>query len=151
MITLKNTILIEVLLPEVFAFVSDPRNNPKWNYYIVQVEKLNSLEGEGAAYLQTRKTDRQKLKVMDYQENERLVVQTLPGERPAARRTMVFEAEGNRTRILDQLDLLVPIPGFLSGWLGKRPGNAVRQNLEKLKELLESGSVVLQDGRSVQR
>ena len=149
MIRLSNSITINRPLEEVFAYVCDQRNNPNWNYFIIKVEKLNEKEGGGATYLQTRKTDQQQVKIADLVQNERCVVETLPGQKPKVRREMEFFGDAKSTTIKDQLDLLLPIPKFLSKWLGRRPSNAVHENLNKLKELLERGHVVLQDGREV--
>jgi hypothetical protein len=43
----------------------------------------------------------------------------------------------------------MPLPGFLAKLFLKGPQKAVKQNLEKLKQLLETGHVVLQDGREI--
>ncbi|SNT23961.1 hypothetical protein SAMN05421640_2883 [Ekhidna lutea] len=61
MLSITNSISIKKPLSEVFAFVSDQRNNPKWNYNIVNVKKTNEAEGVGAEYLQIRKSDKQPL------------------------------------------------------------------------------------------
>ena len=149
MLSITNSILIDKPLKEVFAFVSDPCNNPKWNYFVQSVEKMNEEEGIGAEYLQTRKRDKQKFGILVYKANERVVIQSLPRERLYVRRDMRFEGDNNQTTIMDQIDFKAPLPQFLSGLLLRGPKNGVKQNLEKLKQLLETGSVILQDGRKV--
>lgn len=144
----ENTITIERPLDEVFRFVSDQCNNPKWNYFVMQVEKLNSISGAGAEYLQTRKTDQQRFIIKEYKANRQVMIETLPGERPAVTRKIWFEGDANRTLIRDQITFKLPIPTFLARLVLKRPKKAVKENLEKLKILLESGQVVLQDGRN---
>lgn len=148
-VSLKNSIEIEKPLSEVFTFVSDQLNNPKWNYYVMRVEKINGLDGVGAEYLQTRKNDRQKFVIEEFVRDKKCVIQTLPGERPAARRSIVFEGGDHRTILYDQIELQVPVPSFFAKLFIQSPKNAIRQNLQKLKELLETGLVVLQDGREM--
>ena len=148
MLSFKNTIRIERPLYEVFKFVSDQRNNPKWNYYVTHVEKLDDLVGGGTEYLQTRKTDQQKFKVVEYRINELIVVQTLPGERPSVKRTMMFEGDDQQSVIYDQMEFNLPLPKFLSGMILRGPQKAVNENLGKLKILMETGHVVLQNGES---
>ena len=149
MLSISNSITIDKPLSEVFAFVSDQRNNPKWNYYVMSVEKMNDAMGVGAEYLMIRKRDKQRFGVVVHKENERLVLQSLPGQRLAVRRDLVFTGDDKQTTIHDQIHFKVPLPKFLSGLLLKGSKNGVKQNLEKLKQLLETGSAVLQDGRKV--
>ncbi|MEQ9007594.1 MAG: hypothetical protein RLP12_06900, partial [Ekhidna sp.] len=70
-----------------------------------------------------------------------------PGQRLSVRRNLVFEGDEKRTTIHDQINFKVPLPKFLSLLILKGPIKGVKQNLEKLKTLLETGNVVLQDGR----
>ncbi|WP_421764725.1 hypothetical protein [Ekhidna sp.] len=149
MLSISNTISIDKPLSEVFAFVSDQRNNPKWNYYVMSVEKTNEIEGVGAEYLQTRKSDEQKFGVVVFKVNKRLVIQSIPGQRLKVRRELIFKGNEKQTIIYDQIDFKVPLPKFLSSLILKGPRNGVKQNLAKLKQLLETGHVVLQDGREV--
>lgn len=149
MLSITNSISIEKPLAEVFAFVGDQRNNPKWNYYIHQVEKTNDLVGVGAEYLQTRKSDKHRLGIIVFNVNKRLVIQSMPGQSPAVRRELIFNGDEKRTTIQDQIDFKVPLPMFLSSLILSGPRKGVKQNLEKLKELLETGSVVLQNGKEV--
>ena len=147
MLSFKNSISIEKPLQEVFEFVSDPVNNTKWNYFLTRVEKINNQEGRGAEYLQFRKTDQQKFSIHEYKSNELVVLQTLPGERPSVNRRMVFVGDEKQCTIHDQMVFRVPLPRLFSRLLLGGPRKAVRQNLEKLKTLLETGQVILQDGQ----
>lgn len=149
MLTITNSITIDKPLSEVFTFVSDQCNNPKWNYFVQKVEKTNDLEGIGAEYLQIRKRDRQKFGIVVFKINERVVIQSLPSERLQIRRDLRFDGDGKQASIMDQIDFLVPVPRFLSGLVLRGPRDGVKQNLEKLKQLLETRSVVLQDGREI--
>jgi hypothetical protein len=129
--------------------LSDQCNNPKWNYFVSRVERTNSLTGVGAEYLQIRKQDQQRYKVLQQVENQLCVIKTLPGERPAVTRIIRFDGNDEFTTIRDKVEIAFPLPAFLSGLFAARPRKAVLNNLMCLKTLLESGQVVLADGRMI--
>jgi uncharacterized membrane protein len=152
MIEFENTIVIERPVEEVFAFVSEFENIPKWNYYVVEVEKTSQGPlGVGTTYHQTRKTDEQDFGVIEYEPGETVVVKTLPHSRPAFEMRFTFEPVAGGTSILDEWKLDTGQPGLLEKLGAGKVKQAVKENLTKLKELLETGSVQLQDGRTVGR
>jgi len=62
--TFQNVIEIQASISDVFAFVADMRNMPKWNYFVTGVTQENGDGPElGARYYQTRKTDRQRYEI----------------------------------------------------------------------------------------
>jgi predicted DNA-binding protein (UPF0251 family) len=76
-------------------------------------------------------------------------VKTLPQSSPSFERRFTLYEEGETTRIRDQWKLDTGRPALLE-WLARgRVKSAVSENLSKLKELLQEGRVVLQDGRQV--
>jgi len=150
MIDFENNIRIDRPIGEVFAFLSDLENVPKWNYYVLEVTKLsNGPIGIGTMYHQVRKTDEQDLRITELDQNHKMVVKTWPQSSPSLEMRFTLYEEGNTTRIRDEWRLDSGWPAPLE-WLGAgRIKSAVAENLTKLKELLEKGKVVLQDGRLV--
>jgi uncharacterized membrane protein len=148
----ENTVRVNRPVDEVFAFLSDFENIPKWNYYVLDVRQLSdSPIGIGTTYHQVRKTDEQDYRVTEFEPNRAIAVTTLPQSSPSfARRLTLFE-EGDTTRIRDQWKLDTGRPAVLEKLTGGRVKSAVAENLAKLKELLEEGRVVLQDGRQATR
>jgi carbon monoxide dehydrogenase subunit G len=148
MLEFENTIRVDRPIAEVFAFLSDLENIPKWNYYVLEVTKLsNGPIGVGTIYHQVRKTDEQDLRITELDQNHKMVVNTLPPSSLSLEMTLTLYDEGNTTRIRDgwRLDSGWPAP---LEWFGTgRIKSAVAENLTKLKELLEEGQVILQDGR----
>jgi hypothetical protein len=61
---------------------------------------------------------------------------------------MIFESDGEMTHITDCWHLDLGVPKLLQPLAANRAKNGVRENLGKLKVLLEEGNVTLQDGRS---
>jgi uncharacterized membrane protein len=146
----ENTIAIERPIDEVFAFLSDFENIPKWNYYVLEVRQLSeSLTGIGTTYHQVRKSDQQDFRIIEFEANNTVAVKTLPQSSPSFERRFTLYEEGETTRIRDQWKLDTGRPALLERLARGRVKSAVSENLSKLKELLQEGRVVLQDGREV--
>ena len=148
MLEFENNIRIDRPIAEVFAFLSDLKNIPKWNYYVLKVTKLSiGPVGIGTTYHQVRKTDEQDLCITEFDPNHKIVAKTLPQSFPGLEMTLTLYEEGNITRVRDEWQLESGLPAPLEWLGGGRIKSAVAENLSKLKELLEEGQVVLQDGR----
>lgn len=150
MIEFENTIRINRPIAEVFAFLSDLENISKWNYYVLEVRKLSDGPIRiGTMYHQVRKTDEQDIRITELEQNYKIVIKTSPQSSPSLEMRFTLSEEGNATRIRDEWRLDSGRPAALE-WLGAgRIKSAVAENLTKLKELLEVGQVILQDGRLV--
>ena len=144
----QNDIEIQASINEVFEFVADMRNMPKWNYYVTKVTQENGDGPKlGACYYQTRKTDSQRYEIIHYEPWQSLIIKTIPGSSPMFERHLRFEATANSTRLIDEMTLRTGYPGILERLVVGRTRRAVAENLGKLKELLEYGQTQLQDGR----
>jgi uncharacterized membrane protein len=142
-----NEVMIDRPVSEVFGFISNFENMPRWNYFVVHVTNESPPQlGVGATYRQQRKTDEQRYVVTEFEPNARVAVRTL---RPARDLQMRFSLEpsGSGTRLTDEWELDTGLPRWLESIGTARISSAVRENLTKLKELLETGQVRLQDGR----
>jgi uncharacterized membrane protein len=148
----ENTIRIERPVDEVFAYLSDFENIPKWNYYVPEVRQLSeSPVGIGTTYHQVRKTDEQDFRIVEFEPGHTVAVKTLPQSSPSFERRFTLYEEGNKTRVRDEWKLDTGRSALLEKLAGGRVKSAVAENLAKLKELLEEGRVVLQDGRQTTR
>ena len=150
MLEFENTIHIDRPVDEVFAFLSDFENIPKWNYYVLEVRQLSKNPiGVGTTYHQIRKTDEQDFRIVEFEPNHMVAVKTLPQSSPDLEMRFTLYEEGDTTRIRDEWKLDTGMPAILELLVRRRVKSAVAENLAKLKELLERGRVVLQDGRQV--
>jgi uncharacterized membrane protein len=150
MLEFENTIHIDRPVDEVFAFLSDFENIPKWNYYVLEVRQLSeSPRGTGTTYHQVRKTDQQDFRIIEFEPDHTVTVKTLPQSSPSFERRFTLYEEGDTTRVRDEWKLDTGRPAVLERLARGRIKSAVAENLAKLKELLEEGRVVLQDGRQV--
>jgi len=148
MLEFDNSITIDRPVEEVFAFLADFENIPKWNYYVLRVEKITSgPAGLGTKYHQMRKTDEQILTIQEYEPGRRLAARTTPESSPQLEMRFDLEKAGGGTRLYDHWKLETGQPALLEKLAGGKVKAAVAENLEKLKMLLEQGEVVLQDGR----
>lgn len=138
---------------EVFEFVSDFSHLPLWNYYILSTTPEDSGPPRiGLRYRQMRKTDTQHFEICELVPQRVAAVRMLPPMMPATMR-FTFRPVHQGTWLSDEWSLRtpIPIPGFVAGLVTRPIKVAVEQNLAKLKTLLETGVVELQDGRRVQR
>ena len=144
----QNEIEIQRSINDVFEFVADMRNMPKWNYFVTKVTQENGDGPErGARYYQTRKTDSQRYNIIHFEPEQSLVIKTDPSSSPAFERHLRFESTANGTRLIDEMTLRTGYPVILERLVAGRTRRAVAENLGKLKELLEDGQTQLQDGR----
>lgn len=148
MLEFENTVYIERPVDEVFNFLADFENVPKWNYYVLRVQKRTpGPVGPGTKYHQVRKTDEQTFTIKEYEPDHCLAVQTTPESSPQLEMTFILEEEGAGSRLRDLWKLDTGQPALLEKLAGGRVKSAVAENLSKLKILLEQGEVELQDGR----
>ena len=152
----QNVIKIQTSVTEVFNFVANAENVPKWNYFVTEVRQVsNGPIGVGTTYHQTRKTDEQDYQVTHYEPDHRVAWKSLQKSGLQFERTMQLESDNDSTKLIDTLNLtlsnpLLNILASLFGFLTIRSTQAaVMENLGKLKELLETGTTQLQDGRVI--
>lgn len=150
MFEFENHVTINLAVEEVFRFATDLRHVPDWNYYVHSVQPTSKRMGViGASYHQVRKEDEQDLRIVQIEKNKSFIVETIPPSTPAFRREMTFKGDERSTNITDRWELTLGVPKLLEGLAANRAKQGVRENLGKLKELLETGKVTLQDGRTI--
>ena len=148
MIKFQNSISIEVPIEKAFDFIAGPENFPHWNYYLKSVTKIS--EGEtmlGARFHQIRKQDEQVFEITQFEQYKLIELTTLPKANLYAKRLIVFSTTGQGTQIEDFFELDSGHPSFLQKLFVGKTKRAIKENLDKLKELLETGYSTLQDGR----
>lgn len=150
-------------IDSLFAFISNPENLRRWNYYLTHVEKLTTGQvGVGSMFRQYRRHDEHVLKVTVFDPPSRIEIELQPPS-PHLHYGFVMAATSSGTKVAYfwKLDLTryrfmkyIPWPvrnGLISianRIIQRKTRPAVEQNFFKLKELLETGQVVLQDGRT---
>ena len=103
--------------------------------------------GVGTIYRQRRQTDEQHFVVTDFEPDQAVAVRTLPPARDFQMR-FTFQPDGGGTRLTGGWTLGAGLLRWLERTGASRVSSAVRDNLAKLKELLETRRVRLQNGRA---
>jgi uncharacterized protein YndB with AHSA1/START domain len=139
-----NTVTIVRPARDVFAFLADLENVPRWNYAISETRKTTPGEvGVGTTYEQTRSIPapgREQLTVTEYEPDRHITVEGTLARFPARLEYTLDERDG-RTRLANTVDLELKGPMRLLGGLAAgRIKSAVAKNLDALKQLLEAGT-----------
>jgi carbon monoxide dehydrogenase subunit G len=143
MASFENTVIIRRPVEDVFAFLANFENVPKWNYAIVETKKVSpGPVGVGTTYRQTRsvpRTSEERFEVTVFEPARRLEVQGQIGPF-RAKIGYLLEPTGGATRLTNAVDLgssgLLTLVAPLAT---SRVKHAVAANLDTLKQLLEEG------------
>jgi uncharacterized protein YndB with AHSA1/START domain len=142
MATFQNTVTIARPTEEVFAFLADFQNVPRWNYAIEQTTKTSpGPVGVGVTYRQTRTVPRrgeEGFEVTVFEPPGRLAVRGQIGPFHATTGYRLEPAAGG-TRLTNNVELepATPLLRPIGPLVVPRVKAAVARNLAVLKELLE--------------
>jgi uncharacterized membrane protein len=145
MIRFETSVWVGRPIEEVFAYVSDPENFPRWNSAVRTMRKTSTGEDEvGSRYWMERDlpTGRAEndLEITSHKHPEEFAIRTLSGPTPFVYRYAFSRSEGGT---LVELDAEVELPGVaaLAGPLARRAvKRGVDDNFATLKRVLETGS-----------
>jgi carbon monoxide dehydrogenase subunit G len=137
----SNTITIKRQTSEVFAYLADFENLPRWNYAITDTRKITpGPVGVGSKYLQVRtvpKRSEETFEVIEFEPDSRLTVRGAFGPL-SGQASYVLVPTDDGTRLTNAMDLQ---PGGVLNLVAplatSRVRAAVATNLDKLKEILE--------------
>jgi hypothetical protein len=141
--TFENTVTIHRPLDEVFAFLADFENVPKWNYAIEKTWKATpGPVGVGTTYRQTRSIpgrSEEGFEVTAFEPGKLLAVQGQIGPF-RARISYLLEAAPGGTRLTNDvaLDPAPTVPRLAARLATPKIKAAVAENLTKLKEVLQA-------------
>ena len=115
MLEFENTIRVDRPIAEVFAFLADLENIPKWNYYVLEVKKLSDGPiGIGTIYHQVRKTDEQDFRITELEQDHKVAVKTVPQSSLGLEMRLTLYEEGGTTHLRDEWKLDTGMPALLS-------------------------------------
>jgi len=140
--TFENTVTIQRPAGDVFAFLADFENIPRWNYAIDETHKTSAgPTGVGTRYRQTRSIPGRSVEdfeVTVFEPARRLAIQGQLGPFQATI-SYQLEAAAGATKLVNNVELSPPqaMPRLLAPLATPRIKAAVAQNLGKLKLLLE--------------
>lgn len=152
MLHFTNTLEIDRPIDDVFDYLEDFTNVPQWNYWVQRVEQISDGPiGVGTVFHQTRRDDQQRYQLTAHERPHTLTVSTLPEQRPAFTRSLRLEPRGAATVLVDTWQLDSGHPPLVQRLAAGRVRQAVAGNLNCLEQLLERGTTVLPDGRTIRR
>ena len=138
----ENSLTIERPVEEVFSFLADFENVPRWNYAIVATRKTSpGPVGVGTTYSQTRSVPRRSqegFEVTVFEPVHRLAIRGRIGPFEATMRYLLQPGDGG-TQLTNQVEL-EPASGplrLVAPVAVPRVRTAVAANLETLKRILE--------------
>jgi uncharacterized protein YndB with AHSA1/START domain len=139
--TFENTVMIARPIEDVFAFLADFENIPKWNYAIVETRKVSQgAVGVGTIYQQVRSVpsrSEESFEVTAYDPPRHLEIRGQLGPFPS-RLSYALDAIAEGTQVTNSVELELRGPGRLLGRVAvPRVRDAVAANLRKLKEVLD--------------
>jgi len=143
MATFENSVAIQRPVGDVFAFLADFENVPRWNYAIEETTKTSPGPVGGTTYRQSRSIPwrgQEGFEVTVFDPTRRLVIEGRIGPFQA-RLGYVLEPMGDGTRLTNVMEL-EPSSGISRLFLplaASRVKTAVASNLDKLKLILEGG------------
>lgn len=145
MITFEIGILIDRSIEDVFAFISNPMNLPKWQSMVTKVEPVSSGPvGVGSTFnvhseLMGRKID-SVMDITDYEPPSKFGFKNIAG--PMQIQAMAsFKPVGTGTRMgLNAKGEPGGVFKLAEGVLAKQVKSQLEENLKQLKSVLESGA-----------
>ena len=144
MITFETGVRINRPIEEVFAYVSDPLNFPRWNSAVHAVRKISGDDniGVGSTYVMERTLRTGKgenaLQIVAREQPSEFAIRTTSGPTPLVYNYRFSPDDGET---LVQLDAVLELKGahaLLGPIAGRLVKNGVDDNLATLKKILEA-------------
>ncbi|HEY1643806.1 MAG TPA: SRPBCC family protein [Streptosporangiaceae bacterium] len=138
----ENTVTIQRPAEDVFAFLADFENIPKWNYAIEQTSKTSAgPAGVGTRYRQVRTTPSRSVEdfeITAFEPARHLAIRGQVGPFQAEI-SYVLEPGAGATRVVNAMELSPSraVPRLLAPLAAPRIKAAVAENLGQLKLILE--------------
>jgi uncharacterized protein YndB with AHSA1/START domain len=135
--TFENTVTIRRPIEDVFAFLADFENIPRWNYAIVETHKVSQGPvGVGTSYQQVRSVpsrSEERFEVIAYNPPRQLEIRGQLGPFPS-RLSYVLDAIPEGTRVTNAVELELRGPSRLLGRVAvPRVRDAVAANLPQAR------------------
>jgi uncharacterized protein YndB with AHSA1/START domain len=140
----ENTITIDRPIEDVFAYLADGTNNPRWRKGVLEIHRTSAAEGEGATFRQALSGPGGRrvagdYRVTAYQPPHRLEFVVTAGPARPSGRFDLAEAGPARTTVTFSLDLQpTGLMRLISPMIARTMTAEVNQ-LDALKKDLEAG------------
>ena len=144
-VNFETSIRIERPVDDVFDYVSDPRNFPRWNSAVQSVREIGSAKGGvGATYLMERDLPggraENELEIVDWDRPAAFAIRTTSGPTPFLYRYRFSTEEASTLLELSAEVELSGIAGALGPLASRGVKRGVDSNFVDLKRILEADS-----------
>ena len=151
MIEATNNIRIERPAWFVFSFLTDIEGSPIWEQFGMRAIKLSPGEvGVGSEFRLVHQNYERLLRITDYEKNRLLGAKTVEQTAPKVELEFNLEPEGDSHTLLRvNWKLVTGTPALLERLVAGKIQSSVSNAFYQLRELLETGSVTLDNGQEV--
>jgi len=143
MVTNEMIITINRPVEEVFAYISDLQNGPKWQPGLVETRRITEgPEGIGTQYTGVRKFMGRRMESVvqftTYEPNKKIVFKSISGSSPLEQ-SFLFESTAEGTRLTSRLELQMSgLMGLAEPLIASGLKREMDANFGILKDMLES-------------
>ena len=139
----SNTLLVDAPMQAVFDYLARPENLPRWNYALSRCEQTSpGPTGAGSTFRQTRTLPRpaqESFTIAVFEPPKLLAFEGQFGPFHGTSTYALAEMAEGATRLINSFELgLSAALSPLAGLVGTRVKREVAQNLQILKEIMES-------------
>lgn len=133
----ENTVTVDRPIGDVFAFLADGTNNPRWRAGVLSIERTSAGDGAGAAYRQKLRGPRGRAidgdyRITTFDPPTLIEFQVTAGPARPTGRFALAEAGPGRTTVTFALDLT---PTGLMRVMGPMIARTMRSEVEQLAQL----------------
>jgi hypothetical protein len=135
----------------IFSFLADIEGNPIWEQFEMQAIKITPGEvGLGVEYRLLHRNYEKTLRVTGYEKDRLLKVKTIEASAPKVELCFRLHPTGDSlTEVSTEWKLETGSPAILERLMAGKIKTAVLDGFYQLRDLLETGSIELDDGREI--
>jgi hypothetical protein len=135
----------------IFSFLSEIEGSPIWEQFEMKAIKItHGSVGLGSEFRLVHRNYERTLQVTEYEKDHLIAARTIePGAPKIDLRFRLQPLENSQTQMSVEWKLETGTPALLERLVAGKIKTAVLEAFYKLRELLETGSVTLDDGREI--
>jgi uncharacterized membrane protein len=152
----ESVVTINRPLPEVYAFWRNLENFPRFMAHVERVEILDARRSLWRATAPAGMTVEWEAEIVSERENESISWRSTAGSGVENHGTVTFEPApaGRGTEVRVRLEYVPPAGAFgriVARIFGEEPGQQVREDLRRFKQLMETGEIPISEGQGFWR
>jgi carbon monoxide dehydrogenase subunit G len=142
MVKIEESVIVDRSAEEVWKFVADPSNLPKWNPAILEVKQTSSgPPGVGTTLLARSRGMALDIRVIEYQPSRKFAFEGTSGPLRGTTNTFSMETIEGKTRLTRTVDMkLNGLYRLVGPFATRRAKREVSAGLSNVKRLLDSGA-----------